>query len=115
MDDLSNQFYKAYNNALKAKVGLELDEFLVFTKRLSHKFKTGMTFSLKPKFVIPNGEVGIENTFVLRDSSVEKLTLYDENVIRLQMKILKLLIILFDNSSKIWFYSQYLDKCNQKF
>jgi Xaa-Pro dipeptidase len=83
MDDLSNQFYKAYNNALKAKVGLELDEFLVFTKRLSNKFETGMTFSLKPKFVIPNGAIGIGNTFVLRDNGVEKLTLYDEDVIRL--------------------------------
>ncbi|MCK5096465.1 MAG: aminopeptidase P family protein [Desulfobacteraceae bacterium] len=64
-------------------VGLELDEFPVFAKGLSMKLKKGMTFALEPKFVFPDGAVGIENTFVLRDSRVEKLTLFDENIIKL--------------------------------
>ena len=64
-------------------VWLELDEFPVFAKGLSMKLEKGMTFALEPKFVFPDGAVGIENTFVLRDDSVEKLTLHDENVIKL--------------------------------
>jgi len=64
-------------------VGLELDEFPVFAGGLSRKLENGMTFALEPKFVFPDGVVGIENTFVLRDDRVEKLTLFNENVIKL--------------------------------
>lgn len=41
-----------------------------------------MTFVLKPESAFPIGVVGIENTYVLKDNSVEELTLSDENVIR---------------------------------
>ncbi|MCK5542836.1 MAG: aminopeptidase P family protein [Desulfobacterales bacterium] len=64
-------------------VGLELDEFPVFAKGLFMKLEKGMTFAIEPTFVFPDGAVGIENTFVLWDDGVEKLTLYDENVIKL--------------------------------
>jgi Xaa-Pro aminopeptidase len=64
-------------------VGLELDEFPVFAKGLSMELEKGMTFAIEPKFVFPDGAVGIENTFVLRGDRVEKLTLFDENVIKL--------------------------------
>ncbi len=64
-------------------VGLELDEFPVFAKGLTMKFDNGMTFALEPKFVFPDGAVGIENTFVLRDGQVEKLTIFDEQIIKI--------------------------------
>jgi Xaa-Pro aminopeptidase len=63
-------------------VGLELDEFPVFAKGLSMKLEIGMCFAIEPKFVFPDGAVGIENTFALRDDKVEKLTLFDENIIK---------------------------------
>ncbi|MCK5311320.1 MAG: M24 family metallopeptidase [Desulfobacteraceae bacterium] len=63
--------------------GLELDEFPVFADGLSMKLEKGMSFAIEPKFVFPDGAVGVENTFVLGEDSVEKLMLFDENIIKL--------------------------------
>lgn len=57
-------------------VGLELDELPVIAKGLDTIMEAGMVFALEPKFVFPGeGVVGIENTFALHDSGVEKLTI----------------------------------------
>ena len=43
-----------------------------------------MVFALEPKFVIAGtGAVGIENTLLVTDSGVEKLTVFEEGIIPL--------------------------------
>ena len=43
-----------------------------------------MTFAFEPKFVIPGvGAVGIENTYLVTDEGVEKLTLLEEAIVPL--------------------------------
>ena len=65
-------------------VGLEIDELPVLTTRSKDILQPGMTFAFEPKFVLAGiGAVGIENTFLVTDSGVEKMTLLDENIIEL--------------------------------
>ena len=65
-------------------VGLEINELPVLTTRSKDILQPGMTFAFEPKFVLAGiGAVGIENTFLVTDSGVEKLTLLDENIIEL--------------------------------
>ena len=65
-------------------VGLEINELPVLTTRSKDILQTGMTFALEAKFVLTGiGAVGIENTFLVTDSGVEKMTLLDENIIEL--------------------------------
>ena len=53
-------------------VGLELDEFPVFTEGFFIKFEKDMTFAIEPKFIFQAGAVSIENSFVLRENGVGK-------------------------------------------
>ena len=63
-------------------VGLEINELPVLTTRSKDILQPGMTFAFEPKFVLAGiGAVGIENTFLVTDSGVEKMTLLDENII----------------------------------
>ena len=65
-------------------VGLEINELPVLTTRSKDILQPGMTFAFEPKFVLAGiGAVGIENTFLVTDSGVEKTTLLDENIIEL--------------------------------
>ena len=66
-------------------VGLEINELPVLTTRSKDILQPGMTFAFEPKFVLLAGigAVGIENTFLVTDSGVEKMTLLDENIIEL--------------------------------
>lgn len=65
-------------------VGLEINELPVLTTRSKDIPQPGMTFAFEPKFVLAGiGAVGIENTFLVTDSGVEKMTLLDENIIEL--------------------------------
>lgn len=65
-------------------VGLEINELPVLTTRSKDILQPGMTFAFEPKFVLAGiGAVGIENTFLVTDSGVEKITLLDENIIEL--------------------------------
>ena len=65
-------------------VGLEINELPVLTTRSKDILQPGMTFAFEPKFVLAGiGAVGIENTFLVTDSGVEKMTLLDENLIEL--------------------------------
>ena len=65
-------------------VGLEINELPVLTTRSKDILQPGMTFASEPKFVLAGiGAVGIENTFLVTDSGVEKMTLLDENIIEL--------------------------------
>ena len=65
-------------------VGLEINELTVLTTRSKDILQPGMTFAFEPKFVLAGiGAVGIENTFLVTDSGVEKMTLLDENITEL--------------------------------
>ena len=56
-------------------VGLELDELPVLAPGFKATLRAGQTIAVEPKFVFPGaGAVGIENTFVVRESGGEKLT-----------------------------------------
>ena len=65
-------------------VGIELNEAPVFAPRSKDILAEGMVFALEPKFVIPQvGAVGIENTFVVTASGIEKLTQCEEEILPL--------------------------------
>ena len=65
-------------------VGLEINELPVLTTRSKDILQPVMTFAFEPKFVLAGiGAVGIENTFLVTDSGVEKMTLLDENITEL--------------------------------
>jgi len=55
-------------------VGLELDEYPIFAKGVKMPLAVGMTFALEPKFVFPQGAIGIENTYALTADGVQVLT-----------------------------------------
>ena len=55
-------------------IGIELDELPVLTGS-SLELEPGMVFALEPKFVLPGlGAIGVENTWVVTDDGVERLT-----------------------------------------
>lgn len=65
-------------------VGLEINEIPVLTARSQDKLLPGMTLAYEPKFVLPGiGAVGNENTYLVTDSGLEKLTVFEENIIPL--------------------------------
>lgn len=65
-------------------VGLHINELPVLTPRSQDVLQPGMVFALEPKFVIPGtGAVGIENTLLVTERGVEKLTIFEEEIISL--------------------------------
>ena len=47
--------------------------------------EAGMTIALEPKFVFPGvGAVGVENTYLVTDAGLEKLTACDESLVALE-------------------------------
>lgn len=65
-------------------VGLEINEPPVLAPRSKELLEANIVFALEPKFVIPNvGAVGIENTYLTTHSSIENLTVLEEEIIDL--------------------------------
>lgn len=65
-------------------IGIQINELPVLTPRSKEILAPNMVFALEPKFVIPGvGAVGIENSFLVTESGLEKLTLFDEEIIEL--------------------------------
>lgn len=65
-------------------IGIQINELPVLTPRSKEILEENMTFALEPKFVIPGtGAVGIENSFLVTGTGVEKLTLFEEKIIQL--------------------------------
>jgi len=65
-------------------VGLEINEPPVLTRRSKDILEPGMAIALEPKFVLPGiGAVGIENTYIVHESGLEKITLCEEALITL--------------------------------
>lgn len=65
-------------------VGLEINEPPVLTRRSKEILQPGMAIALEPKFVLPHiGAVGIENTYIVNENGLEKITLFEEALISL--------------------------------
>ena len=66
-------------------VGLEINELPVLAARTQARLEAGMTIALEPKFVFPGvGAVGVENTYLVTDTGMEKLTVCDETLVALE-------------------------------
>ena len=61
-------------------IGLELDEWPIFAKGLKQSLLPGMTFAIEPKFVFPEGAIGIENSFVMTETGPELLSITPETI-----------------------------------
>ena len=65
-------------------IGIEINEGPVLAPRSRDVLEAGMVFALEPKFVIPGvGAVGIENSFAVTESGLEKLTVLEEKILPL--------------------------------
>jgi Xaa-Pro aminopeptidase len=64
-------------------VGLELDEYPIFAKGIKMPLAPGMTFALEPKFVFPEGAIGIENTYALKADGLQVLTHAPQDIIEI--------------------------------
>ena len=65
-------------------IGLQINELPVLTPRSKEELLPNMVFALEPKFVIPGvGAVGVENSFLVTETGVEKLTRFEESIIPL--------------------------------
>jgi Xaa-Pro aminopeptidase len=65
-------------------VGLELDELPVFAGGVEMPLSPGMTFAIEPKFVFPEGAVGIENTFVMEADGIRPLTRAPQEIVQMK-------------------------------
>ncbi len=65
-------------------IGLEINEAPVIAPRIKQELEPGMVFALEPKIVLPTiGPVGIENSWVVTNDGVEKLTNAPEEIIEM--------------------------------
>lgn len=63
-------------------IGLEVNELPVLAGGFTTQLKTGMVLAVEPKFAFPGlGAVGIEDTFVVREKGLEKITKAAEEII----------------------------------
>jgi Xaa-Pro aminopeptidase len=62
-------------------VGIELDELPVIAPGFNTPLEEGMVFALEPKFVFPDGAVGVENTYLVTKDGLETLTVFEEDII----------------------------------
>jgi Xaa-Pro dipeptidase len=63
-------------------LGLELDEWPIIGKNSDHILQNGMVVALEPKVIFPGeGVVGIENTFLITERGMEKLSRFPDNIV----------------------------------
>jgi Xaa-Pro aminopeptidase len=64
-------------------IGLEVDEYPFLALRMDRKLEIGMVFALEPKIFHPgSGITGIEDTFLVTDDGLERLTVTEREIIR---------------------------------
>ena len=62
-------------------IGLELDELPVVGRKSPHVLQPGMVIALEPKFILPGeGLAGIENSFVVSETGLDRLTKFDDAI-----------------------------------
>jgi Xaa-Pro dipeptidase len=65
-------------------LGLEIDEFPVIAPNFEEELAEGMVLAFEPKFVFPGkGVVGMEDDYVVTSSGVERITLTEQELVRL--------------------------------
>ncbi len=65
-------------------IGLQINELPVLTERSADVLTPGMVIAFEPKFVLSGiGAVGVENSFLITENGVEKLTICAEELINL--------------------------------
>jgi Xaa-Pro aminopeptidase len=65
-------------------IGLEINELPVLCGRNPQPLEVGNTIALEPKFVLPGiGAVGTENSYIVQESGMEKITFAPEEIIDL--------------------------------
>jgi Xaa-Pro dipeptidase len=65
-------------------IGLEIDEYPIFSPYSADKLEEGMVIALEPKFILPGqGIVGLEDDYVITSSGLRRLTLTDQGVMRI--------------------------------
>lgn len=68
-------------------IGLEINELPVLFGRSKERLQANNIIAIEPKFVIPGvGAVGVENSFLVHESGIEKLTNTSEEIIDLLKK-----------------------------
>ncbi len=65
-------------------VGLEVDEWPVIGPGADAVLAEGMVLAIEPKFVFPDGAVGLENTFVVGKKGLETLVDMDDEIRQLR-------------------------------
>jgi Xaa-Pro dipeptidase len=66
-------------------LGLEIDEFPLIAPGFVQELAEGMVIALEPKFVFPGkGVVGLEDDYLVTPSGVERLTLTDQVLMKLE-------------------------------
>ncbi|HBV88739.1 MAG TPA: aminopeptidase P family protein [Desulfosporosinus sp.] len=65
-------------------LGIELNEWPVLALGFKTTLEKNMVIAIEPKFIFPEGAVGIENTFVVGEKGLEPLTLFNESIIYLK-------------------------------
>ncbi|MBA4394599.1 MAG: aminopeptidase P family protein [Desulfobacca sp.] len=69
--------------------GLEIDEFPLISPNFKEPLQPGMVIALEPKFVFPGkGVVGLEDDFLVTPSGLERLTLTEQALFRIEPEIL---------------------------
>jgi Xaa-Pro dipeptidase len=64
-------------------LGLEVDEYPFLAPRLDSALVSGMVFALEPKIFHPGkGLTGIEDTYLVTDDGLERLTVTEREIIR---------------------------------
>ena len=61
-------------------IGLEVDELPVIGPGSEMVLTAGMVVAIEPKFIFPDGPVGLENTFVVEKNGLENLTDMDDKI-----------------------------------
>jgi Xaa-Pro aminopeptidase len=63
-------------------IGLEIDEYPIIAPRFSDEFKEDMVLAVEPKLVFPDvGAVGVEDDYLVTKTGMERLTVYDDQVL----------------------------------
>ncbi|MFC1893361.1 M24 family metallopeptidase [Chloroflexota bacterium] len=65
-------------------IGLEIDEYPLIAPGFHEEFQENMVFAFEPKLVFPDvGAIGVEDDYLVTSTGVERLTTYDDRVLRL--------------------------------
>jgi Xaa-Pro dipeptidase len=78
--------YKGHQAAFVGHgIGLEIDEYPVIAPGFDEEFKENMVFALEPKLVFPDvGAVGVEDDYVVTKDGMERLTIYNDQVLTIR-------------------------------